>query len=81
MRILDLTTAAKDLDAQVVPFVPNNTVLALSAAGATLEQSDVVGSGYTDLVALTAGIAKEVTLDQQFIRVKSGGTQAQLIGN
>jgi hypothetical protein len=33
------------------------------------------------LVVLTAGIAKEVTLDKQFIKVKSGGTQAQLIGN
>lgn len=81
MKILDLTTAAKDLNAQVAPFQPNNTVLALSAAGATLEQSDSSGSGYTDFVVLTAGILKEITLDKQYIKVKSGGTQAQLIGN
>jgi hypothetical protein len=65
----------------VAPFQPNNSVLALSAAGATLEESDVAGSGYADLVALTAGVLAKVTPSKQYVRIKSGGTQAQLIGN
>lgn len=80
MKILDITTSAKDLAAQVAPFIPNNTVLAISAAGCTLEQSDSASTGYADFAVLTAGVFKEITLDKQYLRVKSSGS-AQLIGN
>jgi hypothetical protein len=81
MKVLNLTGTATDLEAQDVPFVPNNTVLVYSIAGATLEESDVVGSGYTDLVVAAAETFVSVTLNKQFVKVKSGGTEAQLIGN
>jgi hypothetical protein len=85
MNLYNLATSATadgtgDLNAAVAPFQPNNTVLALSAAGATLEESDD-NSTYSDLVALTAGVLAKVTLEKQYVRIKSGGTQAQLIGN
>lgn len=85
MNLYNLATSATDestgdMNAAVAPFQPNNTVLALSAAGATLEDSDD-NSTYADLVALTAGILAKVTIEKQYLRIKSGGTQAQLIGN
>jgi hypothetical protein len=80
MKVLTLTTAATDLAAQNAPFLPNYDVVALAAASVTLEHSDTAGSGYTDLVALTAGLAENVALSKQYIRVKSSGV-ARLIGN
>lgn len=79
MNLLNLTTVGVDLNAQVQPFVPNNTVLAHSEAGVTLEDSadDVT---YADLVVLAAGVFSKVTLEKQYIRVKTSGT-AQLINN
>lgn len=79
MNLLNLTTTGKDLNAQVAPFQPNNTVLAISDASLTLEDS-ADNSTYADFVVLTAGIFKLVTPTKQYLRVKSSGV-AQLVGN
>lgn len=79
MRVLALTTSSKNLADQVAPFLPNNTVVGFSLAGCTLEQSDD-DSTYADFTVLAAGVPKEITLDKQYLRVKSSGA-AQLLGN
>jgi hypothetical protein len=79
MNLLSLTTTAVDINAQVAPFQPNNTVLALAAAAITLEDSDD-NVTYADFVVLASGIFKKVTLEKQYLRVKTSGV-AQLIGN
>ena len=81
MNLLNLTTTATDLAADTIdaPFQPNNTVLAHSEAGVTLEDSDD-NVTYADFVVLAAGVFSKVTLEKQYLRVKTSGT-AQLIGN
>lgn len=79
MNLLNIDTTAKDLNAQVAPFQPNNTVLAYSVAGATLQESATEGSGYTTLATLVAGVFQKVTLSSQYVKVAAG--DAQLIGN
>ena len=37
MNLLNIATTGIDLNDQVAPFQPNNTILAVSAAGATLQ--------------------------------------------
>lgn len=78
MNLLNISTTGIDLNAQVAPFVPNNTVLAYSAAGATLQES-ADDSSYATLATLVAGVFQKVTLELQYIKVASGS--AQLIGN
>ena len=78
MNLLNVSTTGIDLVAQVEPFVPNNTVLAYSVAGATLQESDD-DSSYTTLATLVAGVFQKVTLSSQYVKVASGS--AQLIGN
>ena len=80
MKVLALTTSAVDLAAQNAPFTLGYTSVALAAANVTLEESDASGSGYADLIALTAGIPAEVTPTKRYLRVKSSGV-AKLLGN
>ncbi len=80
MKVLALTTTAVDLTTADAPFTLGYTSVGLAAASVTLEQSDTSGSGYADLVALTAGIPAEVTPTKQYLRVKTSGV-AKLIGN
>lgn len=79
MNLLNLTTTGTDLNAQVQPFVPNNTVLAHSEAGVTLEDS-ADNVTYTDFAVLAAGVFSKITLELRYLRVKTSGT-AQLIAN
>lgn len=79
MNLLNITTAAKDLNEENAPFQPNNTVLAYSVAGATLQESDSESTGYTTLATLVAGVFQKITLSSQYVKVSSGS--AQLIGN
>ena len=79
MNLLNLTTTATDINDQVAPFQPNNTVLAHSEAGVTIEDSDD-NVTYADFAVLAAGVFSKVTLEKQYLRVKTSGT-AQLIGN
>lgn len=78
MNLLNISTTGIDLNAQVAPFQPNNTVLAYSAAGATLQESDD-DSSYSTLATLVAGVFQKVTPTKQYTKVASGS--AQLIGN
>ncbi len=79
MNLLNLSTSATDLNAAVAPFPPNNTILAVSAAGATVQESDSEGSGYTTLAVLVANVFQKLTPTKQYIKVAAGS--AQLIGN
>jgi hypothetical protein len=79
MNLLNVSTTAIDLNGEVAPFTPNNTVLAYSVAGATLQESATEGSGYVTLATLVAGVFQKVTLTEQYVKVASGS--AQLIGN
>lgn len=82
MNLLNVSTVEIDLaDADVIkaPFQPNNTVLAYSAAGATLQSSATSGSGFTTLATLAAGVFQKIVLDEQYLKVAAG--TAQLIGN
>lgn len=78
MNLLNIATTGIDLNAQVAPFQPNNTVLAYSVAGATLQQSDDDVT-YTTLATLVAGVFQKVTVAKQYTKVASG--TAQLLGN
>ena len=78
MNLLNIATTGIDLNDQVAPFQPNNTILAVSAAGATLQES-ADNSSYATLATLVAGVFQKVTPSLQYIKVASGS--AQLIGN
>lgn len=79
MNLLNISSTEVDLNDQVAPFQPNNTVLAYSAAGATLQTSATSGSGFATLATLVAGVFQKVTLDEQYAKCSSGS--CQLIGN
>lgn len=82
MRVLNVDDTAVDLNAQNVPFLPNNTVVALNltAGQLVLQESDSEGSGYTTLATLESNEPQEVTLSKQYIKVSTAAT-ISLLGN
>jgi hypothetical protein len=76
MRVLALTNTAVDLNAQVAPFQPNNTVVICNqtAGQLVLQDSDASGSGFGTLATLAAGEFQEVTFDKQYAKVSTVAT-------
>ena len=75
MRALAVTETAIDLEAQTVPFLSNNTVVAVNYSAEEVTVQGAVDEAFTVPVTLatlaaagTAGAIQEVTLDYQFVR-------------
>lgn len=79
MNLLNIGASEVDLNDQVAPFQSNNTVLAYSAAGATLQEADESGGSFATLATLVAGVFQKVTLTKNVVKCSAGA--AQLIGN
>lgn len=81
MRSLRITDTAVDLNAQVAPFLPNNTVQVFNLTGGNLvlQESDEAGSGFTTLATCVPGF-NNVTLNKQYVKV-STAANLDLVGN
>lgn len=88
MRSLEINNDAVDLNAQVSPFQPNNTVVAVNGSA---EQRVVQGSDdeaftspetiATLAAAGTAGAIQTITPTKQYIRTSAASDPVTLLGN
>lgn len=88
MRCLEINNAATDLNDEVVPFVPNNTVVAINGSAEQRVVQGSVDEAFTSPVTLatlaaagTAGAIQMVTLSYQYIRTSAASDPVTLIGN
>lgn len=88
MRVLEINNTAIDLNAQVAPFMPNNTVVALNTSAETRVVQGSVDEAFTSPVTLAtlaaaglAGACQAVTLDYQYIRTSAANDPVSLLGN
>lgn len=75
MRSLPIGNTAVDLEAQVIPFVPNNSIVVLNLSGGnlTLQESNTGVGDWTTLATLAAG-ANNVTFQKQYVRLSTSAT-------
>ena len=83
MRVLMIDETETDLTAEDMPFMPNNTVVALNpndASAVTLQSASASGGAFSTLATIAAGEAQEVTLDEPYIKLAAAGSLI-LLGN
>lgn len=88
MRCLEINNTAIDLNAQVAPFLPNNTVVAINGSAEQRVVQGSVDEAFTSPVTLatlavagTAGAIQNVTLAYQYIRTSAASDPVTLIGH
>jgi hypothetical protein len=81
MRCLVVTEVAAALP-DVVPFMPNYSVVVLNASATAeiLESADAIAGTYATLATVGAGQAVQVVLNKPFVRLASAGFLV-LLGN
>lgn len=82
MRALMIDETETDLADQSAPFLSNYTVVAMNVSGAsvTLQEADESGGTFTTLAVVADGVAAEVTLAKQIIKLSAAGSLV-LLGN
>ena len=88
MRVLEVNNTAIDLAAQNVPFLPNNTLVAINLAAEQRVIQGSVDAAFTSPVTLatlaaagTAGCVAAVTPTYQYIRTSAAADPIWLLGN
>jgi hypothetical protein len=88
MRVLEVNNTAIDLNAQVSPFQPNNTLVAINTSAETRTVQGSVDAAFTSPVTLAtlaaAGLAnsvQSVTPTYQYIRTSAAADPIWLLGN
>lgn len=88
MRVLEINNTAIDLNNQIAPFIPNNTVVALNGSAEQRVVQGSVDAAFTSPVTLvtleiagTAGAVKQFVLAYQYIRTSAASDPVSLLGN
>lgn len=88
MRVLEVNNTAIDLNDQVVPFVPNNTLVAINTSAETRVLQGSVDAAFTSPVTIAtlaaAGLANScqlITPTLQYIRTSAASDPVWLLGN
>jgi hypothetical protein len=88
MRVLEVNNTAIDLNAQVSPFQPNNSLVAINTSAESRVIQGSVDAAFTSPVTLAtltaAGLASSVqtvTPTYQYIRTSAAADPIWLIGN
>lgn len=88
MRVLEINNTAIDLTVQDVPFLPNNTVIAVNTSAEQRVIQGSVDQAFTSPVTIAtlpaAGLANSIqaiTLAYDYIRTSAAADPVWLLGN
>lgn len=88
MKVLEVNNTAIDLNAQVAPFLPNYTVVAINTSSEQRVIQGSVDSAFTSPVTIAtlaaagdAGSCQEITPTLQYIRTSVASDPVWLLGN